>query len=143
MEDKPRHFYYQSGVIAYRTSEGRLEVMLITSRGHQHWVIPKGVIEPGFSPDESAAKEAYEEAGIGGAVSMEAIGKYDYPKWGGTCEVQVFPMEVQSVLDDWPEKNHRQREWLPTDEAIERVKEDGLKELLGQFKSMFASGNQP
>ena len=133
---------YQSGVIPWRTADGRIDILLISSRAQHHWVIPKGVIELGLSPNESAAKEAYEEAGVGGAVSMEPLGIYRYPKWGGICEVQVFPMEVNTVLEDWPEKNFRQREWLDIDRAIDRVQEEELKDLLRIFKNGAKPGSE-
>jgi len=137
MAEKPRYFYLQSGVIPYRRIDGRLQVLLISSRASRHWVIPKGVIELGMDADESAAKEAFEEAGIGGAVHTEAFGKYTYAKWGGTCEVEVFPMEVDTLLDEWPEKHFRRREWHEIGQAIEIVREEGLKDLLVQFRDKY------
>jgi len=68
MNHKPTFLVERSGVIPYGRRDGAVEVLLITSSDGQHWVIPKGVIEPGMSAAESAAKEAYEEAGIRGRV---------------------------------------------------------------------------
>lgn len=126
---KPDGYYEQSAVIPYRLRDGRLEVLLITSRKRKRWVLPKGVREPDLSAAESAAKEALEEAGIGGRVSAEAVGRYAYRKWGGTCRVEVFAMEVESVLDRWAE-DFREREWLTPEEAARRVDEPALQRLL-------------
>jgi len=138
MGEKPQYYYYQSGVIPYRWREGRLEVLLISSRAQQHWVVPKGIIELGMDAHESAAKEAYEEAGIRGYTTPLSIGKYSYNKWGGICEVQIFPMRVETILEDWPEKKFRRREWLPLEQAAERVQEPTLKALLKEFPQQIA-----
>ena len=102
MRTRPDHYYRQSAVIPFRARNGRLEALLVTSRSAKRWVVPKGVVEPDLSPAESAAKEAHEEAGIEERLSSEAIGRYRYKKWGGISEVEVFVMEVETILDRWP-----------------------------------------
>ena len=57
-----------------------LEILLITSRETRRWVIPKGWPMAGHGAAESAAQEAYEEAGVRGQMTGEAIGHYDYNK---------------------------------------------------------------
>ena len=61
------------------------------------------------------------------------MGKYEYKKWGGTCTVQVFGLEVTRVLDSWPEADIRQRKWIGKKEAFNAVKEPGLKEIIRNF----------
>lgn len=135
MADKPSYFYVQSGVIPFRRSTSGLDVLLISSRGRRRWLAPKGIVELGMDAGESAAKEAFEEAGVGGTVHGQALGKYQYKKWGGVCEVEVFPMEVEVVLEDWPEKSFRRRQWFPVDEAAGLVREDGLRALMQRLKA--------
>lgn len=130
MKLKPGWFYRQSGVIPYRIVEGRVEVLLITSRRRGRWVIPKGVIDPGMSAVESARKEAYEEAGIRGELSPDPLGEYRYDKWGGTCTVKVFKMEVQEQLKAWPESASRRREWMTVEMAARAVNEPRLQKLI-------------
>ncbi len=133
---KPAYFYQQSGVIPYRwrqaeeTHKDGLDVLLITTRKQKRWIIPKGIVEPDLSPRESAAKEAFEEAGIEGEVAERPIGNYTREKWGGTCTIQVFPFQVTNMLDEWPEGDRRKREWLRLEDAAARVQEDQLKTLL-------------
>jgi NUDIX domain len=55
----------QYAALPYRLSgRSRTEVMLVTSRGTQRWIIPKGWPQRGRAPHDSAAREAFEEAGI-------------------------------------------------------------------------------
>ncbi len=129
MRQVPEHFYNQSAVIPFREQGENMEVLMITSRKRKRWVLPKGVKEPDLSPQDSAAKEALEEAGIEGLVSEAPIGSYEYDKWGGTCTVEVFTMDVQKVLDEW-EESYRGREWVSLEEAVRRVSEPELKRIL-------------
>src|SRR5690606_25585077 len=54
----------QSAALPFRQQGGKLEVMLITSRRTGRWGVPKGGIQAGMTPWESAAEEAAEEAGV-------------------------------------------------------------------------------
>jgi phosphohistidine phosphatase len=134
MREKPGYFYRQSAVIPYRVRQGKPEILLITSQHRRRWLIPKGIIEPDLSPAASAAKEALEEAGVEGRVGTEPLGRYQYEKWGGTCTVEVFVLEVDRVHDEWAE-DHRQRLWLSPAEAADRVDEEDLARLITELSS--------
>lgn len=134
MRDRPNHFYRQSAVIPYRFRQGELELLLITSRNQKRWIIPKGIVEPDLSPAASAEKEALEEAGVEGTVSTQPIGSYRYDKWGGTCDVEVFVLEVERVHDEWAEA-HRRRLWLSPAAAADRVDEEELAQLITDLGS--------
>ena len=126
----PNSFYKQSAVIPYRKTKGGIEILIITSRSRKRWVIPKGVIEPNLTPEDSAAKEAFEEAGVTGKVKKKCIGTYDYKKWGGVCSVKVYPMKVAKELTEWPEDTMRSRKWVSIDEAAATVTENKLKKII-------------
>ncbi len=122
--------FEQSAVIPFRRTPEGLKILLITSRRGTRWVIPKGLVDPGFTPLESAVKEAWEEAGIRGSVRPDSVGEYRYRKWGGQCRVQVYLMEVERIYQSWPETGFRRREWLSPDEAARRVDEPELKQMI-------------
>jgi 8-oxo-dGTP pyrophosphatase MutT (NUDIX family) len=130
MRSRPWWFYQQSGVIPYRVIQGETEVLLITSRRRARWIIPKGVIDPGSTAGESALKEAYEEAGIRGSLSPDPIGEYSYEKWGGTCTVKLFLLNVHTVLEAWPEASIRERRWMTVEAAAAAVEEPELQDLI-------------
>jgi len=125
----PQWFYRQPGVIPCRVVNEEIEVLLITSRSGKRWIIPKGVVEPGMSPAESAAKEALEEAGVEGEISAAPSGEYEYPKWGGVCKVEVYLLKVTTIHPEWPEKYFRERRWVSAEEAARLVREPELKNL--------------
>src|SRR5262245_66422734 len=88
------------------------KVCPITSSNGKRWVIPKGLIDPGHTAGESALQEAWEEAGLVGVLSTHPVGSYLYEKWGSTCHVTAFRMQVTQAYDEWPEKGLRQRRWV-------------------------------
>jgi len=116
-----------------RRKGGAYEVLLITTRRNERWIIPKGIVEPDLTPAASAEKEAWEEAGVRGRVEKPALGTYSYAKWGGSCVVKVFVMYVSEVLDAWPE-SERKRRWMGLREAERLVDEAGLKKLLRRVR---------
>lgn len=130
MSQTTNKVFKQSGVIPYRVKDGKIEVLLITSRSRQDWVIPKGGICKGMSPSDSAAKEAWEEAGVIGQVNTHKLGYYKYRKRGNTYRVNLFLLPVEIVLEDWPEASKRERQWLDVNTAASLVKEASLKRIL-------------
>ena len=42
----------------------------------------------------------------------------------------VYVLTVTEVADEWPEQDVRRREWVDPAEAVERVEEAGLKEII-------------
>lgn len=130
MDDRAGCRYRQSGVIPLRHRRGRVEILLITSRDGRRWSIPKGTIEPYLSPADSAAKEAWEEAGIRGCLDPTPVGDYCYDKAGRVHRVLVFRLDVDEILEDWPEQHFRRRQWLSPADAVARASSSSLKTLL-------------
>lgn len=133
--ERPAYYYTQSAVIPYRLdAAGKADFLLIGSSKKHHWVVPKGIKDPGLTPQESAAKEAWEEAGIRGQVSDEPLGRYQVDKWGAQCSVDVYAMQVTEVVDEdaW-EESHRERRWLTPEVAALSLKQAELGTLLAEF----------
>lgn len=126
----PEWIYRQSAALPYRRRDEGFEILLVTSRKGKRWLIPKGIVEPGLTPPASAAKEAKEEAGVEGEIWAHNLGNYNYRKWGGTCTVDVFPMQVTIELEEWPEAALRHRQWMPIKEAADRINQNKLSKLV-------------
>ena len=134
----------QYGALPYRRANGhRAEFMLVTSRETRRWIIPKGWPKRGKSPHRSAAREAFEEAGVLGAVGRRAVGSFSYEKRmkngrSVECEVRVFPLEVKRQRKQWPEKQERRVKWLSASKAAERVKDPVLSKIIRNVARTYA-----
>lgn len=124
--------YQQAAVIPWRRrkTDGAIEIAMITSLSGKRWIVPKGLVDPGELPHESAAREAGEEAGLFGTTHPDPVGRYRYRKWGGTCVVDVFLMCVSRAAESWDEQDMRDRTWLPVEEAAARIREDDLARMI-------------
>src|SRR5438876_1413113 len=104
----------QYGALPYRlTARSRPQFMLVTSRETRRWIIPKGWPHKGKTPHHSAAREAFEEAGVVGAVARHPVGSFAYRKRLRSgrvvlCEVHVFPLRVRHQTKLWPERRQRE-----------------------------------
>lgn len=113
-----------------RVVDGQLEVLLVTSRRSGRWILPKGIVERDMSPSQSAAKEAWEEAGVQGRMDVHSLGIFQTSKWGGICDVEVFRMDVTKIADQWPESDKRTTKWFTLSDAIKEIHPDGAAQIL-------------
>ena len=140
----------QYGALPYRYTEtGAVEVLLVTSRSRRRWILPKGWPIDGLKPAEAAAREAFEEAGVRGAVRSRPIGRFTYDKRIDedgrffACVVTVFPLEVARQHQIWPDVWQRETRWLTAGEAAALIDDDGLKPLLHTFAQKMAGKRKP
>jgi 8-oxo-dGTP pyrophosphatase MutT (NUDIX family) len=129
--------FRQCAALPFQDTASQRRVMLITSLGTRRWILPKGNIEPGLTIRESAEFEAFEEAGVMGNLQADSIGSYTYEKTDEDEDilhhVKVFPLEVSQILDEFPDYEKRERQWMSVAEAADAVDEPGLKTLIGKF----------
>ena len=89
----------QAAAIAFRRVGGSLQICLIRRKDSQKWGIPKGLVDPGSTREQTALNETWEEAGLRGRLIGESIGVYAYEKWGTTFTVAVYLLEVLDQQD--------------------------------------------
>jgi hypothetical protein len=80
----------------------------------------------------TAAKEAFEEAGVMGRISPNCIGMFRATKGAITpkhIEVWIYLLEVDEAVLDWPEKEKRQIRWAPCKTAARELREPVLTHL--------------
>jgi 8-oxo-dGTP pyrophosphatase MutT (NUDIX family) len=128
----------QVAALCWRRSGKGLRVLLITSRDTGRWVIPKGWPMRNRTWPETAAREAFEEAGLKGSVSSRSLGVYTYQKSLGPgrwipCVVRVYPLEACEMLQIFPETGQRRAKWFAPEKAARRVAEQDLAAMIRAF----------
>jgi phosphohistidine phosphatase len=128
----------QSAAIAVRRIGKNPQVCLIRRKKSRVWGIPKGIVEAGDTPEETALNEAWEEAGLMGRLIGDAIGTYKYVKWGRTLTVAVYIMEVLDQADVWEEAGFRERRWSSFAEAASLLMSHPARPLLERAEELLA-----
>jgi 8-oxo-dGTP pyrophosphatase MutT (NUDIX family) len=106
----------QCAALPVAVRDGETMAMLVTSRTGRRWVLPKGGIEDGMEPHETAARRAFEAAGLVGTAERAPIGFFSCGKQasGGRSarKAGVFLMHVDRQESDWPERGQRETCWF-------------------------------
>ena len=108
--------------------------------------MPKGWPIKRLTPSKSAAREAFEEAGVRGKIGARAIGAFRYKKTtvekNGAepdYEVKVFPLLVRRQSATWPEHGQRVVQWVDPEKAISLIREPELKTIVAKFAKRAAA----
>lgn len=125
----------QVGALSYAVVDGRMAFLLVTSRRSGRWIFPKGAIEPDLTPWDSAALEAYEEAGVLGEIEQVPIGSYRAAAGSGArlIDIDLYPLRVTQQLDSWKEKGQRLRHWVTVRESRRLLAHRDLADLVAGF----------
>ncbi|MEL7461790.1 MAG: NUDIX hydrolase [Pseudomonadota bacterium] len=135
----------QYGALCWRERDGKLQVLLVTSRRTKRWIIPKGWPMKGETPAGAALTEAAEEGGVDGKIKPHSIGLFSYVKHADlknsiNCVVDVYPVRVRKLASEWPEKHERKRKWFSRKKAAAAVKEPELARLIRNFDPKATKG---
>jgi 8-oxo-dGTP pyrophosphatase MutT (NUDIX family) len=122
-----------------------LEILVVTTRQSRRWIVPKGWPIKRLTPSKSAAREAFEEAGVRGKIGARPIGAFRYKKTAdksgaaADCEVKVFPLLVKRQSATWPEAEQRVAQWVDPEKAISLIRESELKTMVAKFAKRAAA----
>ena len=110
----------QVAAICYRRSDSGAEFCFIKSSSGRR-IFPKGKVEKGEKPWDSAAREAKEEAGVLGNVSPQPLTTFwfERPKRGTRELVTGYLLEV--VVDKVLRESGRKPRWWTLERALEKL----------------------
>lgn len=118
----------QVAAVPIRWVDGAPQVLLVTTRGRGQWIVPKGWPLGDYPDCQSAAREAFEEAGVTGEIETFSVGSFGYWKGEGKkrtyFEAHAFVLHVGQILSDWPERSARKRCWFSLANASKLVRAD-------------------
>jgi 8-oxo-dGTP pyrophosphatase MutT (NUDIX family) len=132
-------------------ADGKMRILLVTSRTNGKWMLPKGWPMPKMTPAQAALVEAREEAGVDGAIAQIPIGSYRYVKLfadGSTKPSQalIYALRVEDLKSDWDEKGQRVRRWFRPKKAAKVVFEQDLARFMMDLSAerivMFGKGGR-
>ena len=129
---------HSAGVLLYRRTGGRIEVLLVHPGGpywqrkdRGAWQIPKGEVAPGEAPAEAARREVAEELGVALAGELRPLGEIRQTggKWVSAYAIEhdLDPAAIRSneFEMEWPPHSGERRrfpevsaaKWLVLEEA--------------------------
>ena len=133
----------QAAAFPFRSVQGSVEICLIRKRDGKAWGIPKGMVDPGDTLEETALNEAEEEAGLEGRLVGASIGSYEYEKWGVVFSVATYLLEVRVEHATWDEMSWRERRWWPLDEVAELLAKHPVRPLLPRVVRALSTRGKP
>ncbi|TMM13285.1 MAG: NUDIX domain-containing protein [Actinobacteria bacterium] len=140
---------FSAGGVLVRTVGGRPHVAAIRPQGKPAgtWVLPKGNIDAGESPAETAVREVREETGVEGRL-VEKLGdvKYVYT-WDGERIFKVvsfFLLRARlgriGAIEEAMRVEVADARWLPLEEAPTLLAYGGEREMAAKARDRLAAG---
>ncbi len=129
----------QVAALCLRQGDDGTEVLMITSRGTGRWIVPKGWPIEGLDGAETAAREAWEEAGVlVRRIWRRPVGSYSYDKIQDSgvpepVQTNLYRIDVAGLADRFPEQGQRERRWMRPREAAKLVDEEELRAILQRY----------
>ena len=134
-----------------RTDDG-LVIAAIQPQGRPegHWVLPKGLVEPGEAPLEAAVREVHEETGLR-AEPLHKLPASRYIYRRGSERVfklvewwLMRPLGGEiGVIEEAMRVEVADARWLPLDEAPRLLAYPGERALLEPARELLEAGRSP
>ncbi len=135
---------FSAGGVVVRTVRGRPMVAAIRPQGKPEgtWALPKGNIDPGESPAETALREVREETGVHGRL-VEKLGdvRYTYTRRGGARVFKVVSFFLLRAgrgrigeIEERMRVEVAEARWLPLDEAPRLLAYGGEREIAAKAR---------
>ena len=140
---------FSAGGVLVKTIRGRPHLAAIRPQGKPPgvWALPKGNIDPGEAPADTAVREVLEETGVSGRL-VEKLGdvKYTYTRRGGLRVFKIVSFYLlragRGRLGEIEERMRvevAEARWLPLDEAPKLLAYGGEREMARKALDRFGA----
>jgi len=110
-------------------------IAIVRLRKRDHWVLPKGKLDPGETPRDAAEREVVEETGHDVTVH-EFVGTVAYEAGGRPKIVHFWRMEAEIVQRHALMRDIKAVAWLPLEEAIAQLTRGHEQAFLAEIGPM-------
>ena len=117
----------QVAAVCYRIHKLRIEFLLVKTRKGK-WTFPKGGVVRGFSRAQSAALEAFEEAGVHGRIEQAAFARYVLRKSGRADQTVTHAHLCEVLRLSEPQEADRSPSWVSAEVAQARLQQGRSRE---------------
>lgn len=132
-----------AGAVCWRMMGTEVQVLLVHRAERNDISLPKGKVDPGETPPQTAIREVVEETGL--AITLGApLGTIEYPLSGNRKKlVHYWVAEVDgTAIASRFTPNHEiaEIEWLPVAQAREKLSYERDREVLDRFAERVRTG---
>lgn len=131
---------HRVGSIPFDIKGDQIAVLFVTSQTRGRWILPKGLAKAGETHGETCLREGFEEAGVNGTVLENFPITVSINKQGSdekhAVPVTYYPVLVNEQVDEWPEKEKRERHWALLSDALKVVHREDYLALIKQFETL-------
>jgi 8-oxo-dGTP pyrophosphatase MutT (NUDIX family) len=139
---------FSAGGVLVKQIRGRPHVAAIRPGGRRPgtWALPKGNLDPGERPEETALREVREETGVEGRL-VEKLGdvKYTYTRRDGERVFKIVSFYLMRAgrgrlgeIEERMRVEVDEARWLPLDEAPRLLSYGGEREMAKKAHARFS-----
>ena len=138
-----------AGGVAFRYTDSEPEIAIVCMKPKLRWQLPKGIVDEGESPEETAVREVREEAGVETTRRglIETI-EYWYRSVRNKQPVRYHKFVHFYLLEyrggDVADHDHEVEEarWVPFDEALRMLEFKSEREVVEKARDMLSTMNK-
>ncbi len=121
--------FTHAGGIVFRSDDGVCRYLIVSAKKNpDHWVLPKGHIAPGETPEQAAKREVLEETGVEAEI-IQFVGTSEFEASGEAVTVKFYLLEYVAQKG---KGESRQKRWCTFEEGLKILTFEDARDFLGR-----------